>query len=663
MKYNIENPKWPAATQQNPCPECGRTNNCLIAPDGKAGKCWRNGGQVWHDGNNGHALGAGGNGQARLSGNGQRQSYTTAIQAIEAIEYTTGGKQVAVYAYRDANGGDVAKVVRLATPDGKAYRPLYRHKTGWRIGDPPGKWPVYRRAELPTTGPVYIVEGEKCTNLAAMLGLAAVTSAHGSVSAGKTDWESLAGRDVVILPDNDDAGRKYADDVCKLLLALDPPATVKVVNLPGLPNAGDIEQFIEAGGTRADVERLADQVERVNPADVIGGPVLRCLADVKPEPIRWLWPGRIALGKNHLLFGDPGLGKSFLTLDLAARVSTGAALPDGSGNAPLGSVILLNCEDDLADTIRPRLNAAGADASRIVALEAIQRPGEGGKMIERSFTLDDLPMLEDAVKRTPGVKLVVIDPISAYLGKSDSHKNAEIRGLLAPLSKLASDYQLAVVMVTHMSKGDGKGMYRAMGSLAFIAAARSAWAVAKDKDNPKRRLLLPAKNNIGNDETGLAYCIIDGAVVWEPGPVTQKLDDVLSIDAGHRSLGPNPEKRDTAAEWLIERLKDGPVYVGNKKNPEPGTIRADAEAAGMAWRTVRRAMEELGVRSERCPLTKRYRWRLPKSGCPTPPNTNNVDNLDNQHFSTGKSPISLEESSGCPSYENTDNQSRERGEV
>jgi hypothetical protein len=631
---------------------------CTVSPDRKAFKCWRDGGQV-------HQTGKANHGHTVSTGSGK--TYPTLIQAIEAVEQAAGGRRAADWTYRNRDSNEVLKVVRLAVGNDKEYRPVHRSKDRWKIGDPPGKLPLYRLNELPTDRPIYVCEGEKAADMAASIGLAATTSAHGSSSAGKTDWTPLAGRDAVVLPDNDEPGRKYADDVTRLLMALDPPATVRVVGLPGLPIGGDIVEYIEAGGTRKAIGALADAMERVNPADVVGGPVLTCLADVKPQQVQWLWPERIALGKLNLLFGDPGLGKSFLTLDWAARVSTGRPWPDGSGNAPLGSTILLNCEDDLADTIRPRLDAAGANVKRIIALEAVQRPGNGGKMIERSFTLDDLPMLADAVKRTPGVKLLVIDPVSAYMGNSDSHKNAEIRGLLAPLSKLASDYRLAVVLVTHMNKGGGRAMYRAMGSLAFIAAARSAWAVAKDEDDSKRRLFLPAKNNIGNDETGLSYSIIDGAVAWDPDPVTQKLDDVLSIECGGETPGPDPEKPGAAAEWLRERLKDGPTYVGNEKDPDIGTIRADVKAAGMGWMTVRRAMEQLGVISERCTYAGKYQWRLPKvvvqEVAHDPLSTNNLNNLNNQYISIEKDVVFPRGDSGCSGCESVNNQGRERGEI
>jgi RecA-family ATPase len=222
--------------------------------------------------------------------------------------------------------------------------------------------------------------------------------------------------------------------------------------------------------------------------------ILKRLNEITREQLQWLWPGRIPLGKLTLLAGDPGLGKSFVTLDLTARVSRGDCWPD----MPLfkqtpGNVILLNCEDDAADTIAPRLDKAGVDDTRVVLLEGVKHFDK-----RRQFSLEsDLPRLEETLVQFPGTRLVVIDPVAAYCGKVDSHKNSDVRGMLAPLAEMASRHQVAILTVTHLAKSGGsKAVYRAMGSLAFAAAARAVWAVTKDANDPQRRLTntVPAKN-------------------------------------------------------------------------------------------------------------------------------------------------------------------------
>jgi hypothetical protein len=247
--------------------------------------------------------------------------------------------------------------------------------------------------------------------------------------------------------------------------------------------------------------------------------------------------------------------------------------------------------------------------TKLVVLEGIRGPGADGRTIERSYTIADIDHLRTAIESIPDTRLVVIDPASAYLGEKDGHRNDEIRGLLSPLSKLAEETNVAIVLVTHMSKGGGgRAMYRAMGSLAFIAAARAAWVVVKDKDNPNRRLFLPAKNNIGNDKTGLAYLLVDkggcAALSWERTPITTTVDDAIAQDEGERGRpGPDPEEREAAADWLRAVLANGELEVR--------TIRKEAESCGFAWRTLERAKASIGARAHKTQFGGVWVWRLP----------------------------------------------------
>ena len=264
------------------------------------------------------------------------------------------------------------------------------------------------------------------------------------------------------------------------------------------------------------------------------------LCDVKSETLEWLWPNRVPLGKLTLLSGDPGLGKSFVTCDMASRVSTGTAWPDDSTAQPVGSVIVFNCEDGLADTIRPRIERAGADLTKIMAIEGIQLFDlKTHEDRQRGFSLaSDLSQLAGELAKLSDCRLVVIDPVSAYLGDADSHKNSDVRALLAPLAQLAERHRVAIVMVNHLSKGAGaKAIYRSMGSMGFIAAARAAWHFAKDPENEQRRLILPAKMNLAPNPTGLAYCIEDGAVRWEADPVRMTADELLALELENLSSG------------------------------------------------------------------------------------------------------------------------------
>jgi hypothetical protein len=347
-------------------------------------------------------------------------------------------------------------------------------------------------------------------------------------------------------------------------------------------------------------------------------PVVRRLSEVQSRTVEWLWHGRIAVGKVTLVVGDPGLGKSFMTLDMAARVSAGRGFP-GAGNVPSppGGVVLLSAEDDLADTIRPRLESAGADLTRITALESIQQNDlHDGQA--RMFDLGrDLAALEKAIRDEPGCRLVIIDPVSAYLGDTDSHKNTSVRAVLAPLAELARCLSVAVIAVSHLRKGEGSAIHRTMGSLAFVAAARAAFAVTRDPDDAtgRRRLLIPIKNNIGNDQTGLAFTLSEApasepervpSVQWTEESVTLTAEDAIGTGVNRQSEQRDPI--DDASEWLEKFLELGPVAATE--------VIANAKEAGIAARTLNRAKSKVGIVTSKQSFTGPWTWALARRAPP-----------------------------------------------
>lgn len=332
--------------------------------------------------------------------------------------------------------------------------------------------------------------------------------------------------------------------------------------------------------------------------------IITCAADVTPEPIRWLWPGRIAIGKLSIIAGDPGLGKSMVTIAVAAHVTRGTPWPVDLAPCLTGDVLMLSAEDDLADTIRPRLDAAGADVRRVHVLTAVRdRDRDTGEPTERGVSLRrDVARLATVLDGLPNCRMVVIDPISAYLDGTDSHTNADVRGLLAPLTDLAARYRVAIVAVTHLRKGEGRAIYRAIGSIAFAAAARFVAIVTKDPQDETRRLVLPAKNNLGPDTAGLAYSITatpDGvpSLEWGAEAVTITADDALSPIPTEDAR----TERDAAAEWLRDVLADGPMPARD--------VRRQADEAGHSWATVRRAQSAIGVQVARDGFGRGGRWR------------------------------------------------------
>ena len=274
------------------------------------------------------------------------------------------------------------------------------------------------------------------------------------------------------------------------------------------------------------------------PSDI----VLTRMSDIEMRSVDWLWPDRVALGKVTALAGYGGLGKSTILFDIAAAVSRAAAWPAGEGFAPFGSTIILSSEDDPEDTIAPRLAAAQADLSKIYFIRMVR--DEKG---ERSFNLqNDLASLEARIAEIGDVKLVIIDPVTAYLGKIDSHKNAEVRGVLGPLCDMTARARVATICNTHFAKGDNKSANaKIIGSVAFVNQVRMAIVVLEDAHNPGRMLFIPSKTNISRLKEGLAFRIeqrlvgpqqdiLTTRIVWEDATVAITADEMVSTLARKR---------------------------------------------------------------------------------------------------------------------------------
>lgn len=227
-------------------------------------------------------------------------------------------------------------------------------------------------------------------------------------------------------------------------------------------------------------------------------------ADLTPQPVAWLWRYWLALKKLHILAGAPGQGKTTIALAMAATVTVGGRWPDGERCAQ-GNILIWSGEDDPADTLLPRLLAAGADRSRCHFVKGAMRDG----VVVPFDPARDLQQLREAIDAIGGVRLLVVDPVvSAVTG--DSHKNTEVRRALQPLVDLADACDCAVLGITHFSKG-GQGTdpaQRVVGSVAFTAVARIVLVAAKVKsevDGQDCRILARSKSNIGPDDGGFEY--------------------------------------------------------------------------------------------------------------------------------------------------------------
>jgi putative DNA primase/helicase len=306
------------------------------------------------------------------------------------------------------------------------------------------------------------------------------------------------------------------------------------------------------------------------------------LENVVPEQVQWLWPGRFPLGKISLVIGDPGANKSMLLLDMAARISRGLPWPDRPNEPqPIGGTVIISSEDGVADTISARLSAANADRTKIVCVR--------GK--KRTLNLEsDLVDLGNAIDQVNNCRLLVLDPLDAYLGRTDSHKNAPLRSILTPMSALAEEKRVSIIGIGHLNKRECLGIYRSQGSIGYVAQARAVHLVAKYQEQDKR-VLLPMKMNLCREPDGLVFYVDDQnglpAIRWSDEQVTISPDELLAQPAN--SIKRAPARQD-AKDFLAKVLTDAPVHAS--------VVLERAKEAGISSSTLYRARDDLKVKTD-----------------------------------------------------------------
>jgi putative DNA primase/helicase len=381
------------------------------------------------------------------------------------------------------------------------------------------------------------------------------------------------------------------------------------------------------------------------------------LDKVIQHDIEWLWPNHIPLGMLTLIAGDPGVGKSFLTLYIAAAVSAGLPWPDPecitSGNIVVekenykinsaasafsavkgsqsGSVLILNNEDTTTKIMCPRLSAMNADLSKIKLIPFVWRNDGNGHDYTAHFNIvTDMFALENALRGFPDTKLIIIDPLMSFFGFRDTYRDSHVRASLFPLINLASKYHVAVVCVIHLNKGSSNKIFsRIMGSLAFSSSARTVWFVHSlpNLENKKKSLLSPAKNNIVENPQALAFEMKDNRIVFDEHPFDTSAQDVLSpcragftppfsrrrsaLSAvegnGGASASIESPQLNRAVDWLKKLLADG--------NPLPSkSIFSLAEKSGFSNWILQKAKKNLQIKCfpEKDENGKAYwSWKLP----------------------------------------------------
>jgi hypothetical protein len=536
-------------------------------------------------------------------------------------EYGAGeepkGHQTAAYIYGNEHGEPWLRVTRTS---GHTFPTAHWKNGKWVKGWPPRGDPVYpfRLKEClaaPIEQPVVPCEGEKDTLTAVALGFDCATCNHGGAGkwyAEHAKW--FKGRRQAIIPeDNDDAGRAHAIKVAATLHAAGVQ-DIRIIRFPELPEHGDLSDWIALGHTREEFLARANAAPKWKTALQSARASTFTL-----RAVEWNWPGRFAVGKLGIIAGLPDEGKGQILCDIAARITRpGSAWPCNEGIAPFGNVILLTAEDDIADTVHPRLKAAGADSDRV---EIVQMVREGDN--ERMFSLiTDLAILRQKILEVGDVRVVQIDPISAYLGvkKMDSFRNTDVRAVLSPLVNLAAELRVGIIGIMHFNKKTDvtNALLRISDSLAFGATARHVYAAVNDAEN-KRKLFVKGKNNLApSEQKALAYNfgvrevgrdektgerIFAPHIVWHPEYVDVTASEAMQAAAESKA----PAARDSAKTFLRDMLSAGPVAKAE--------IEEAAEANGIAERTLHRAKGELGIQAVKDGPVKdgqrTWRWHPP----------------------------------------------------
>lgn len=402
------------------------------------------------------------------------------------------------YSYQDEHGRLAYQTVRYEPKDFNQRRPDGKGGWLWNMRGVSSYFP-YRLPDLLRNPDalVFIAEGEKDADNLARNGFVATTNVGGAGKWREEYNHYFKGRHVVILPHNDKAGRDHAQKVFEALAGI--AASVRMIELPGLPDKGDVSDWIAAGGTREELEQLSQPPKRK----------FLYASEVQPEPVDWHWKKRLARGMLTLLVGDPGLGKGLLCATIAAETTNGSRLPDGKVGEP-GGVIIMSPEDSYQHTIVPRLIAAGADLSKIILLSEVPDFDSEGSQYNRPISFpEDAGILEEAIIECKA-SLAVIDPVLAMVnGKYDTHKDQEARIALGRVLSVAERQQCAVLGIFHLNKSqNGNVLYRSAASIAFIAMARVGLFLVPDPDNPESgRVLVNHKNNLAAKAVSLRFTI------------------------------------------------------------------------------------------------------------------------------------------------------------
>ncbi len=451
-----------------------------------------------------------------------------------------------------------------------------------------------------------LCEGEMDTLAVISCGINAITTTAGAAHWTEENSKALHGKEITILMDHDEPGRKGAELRAKALVK--QKCLIKIAQWPGdRPEKHDITDEIKLFGLESLKQIIQSATEFKNNSGNSND--LICFADVKTETIHWLWFPYIPFGKLIMIEGDPGLGKSWTLLAIACHVSMGAGLPGVEPCEP-GNVLLMSAEDGIADTIKPRLAGFAADHSRIFS-----------PRVQFSFDEEGIKLLESLIQQTTP-KAVIIDPLVSYMGGDiDMNRANETRELMSQLCVLAERYQCAFILLRHLTKSStDKAIYRGTGSIDMTGACRSVILVGADSQDHDNRALIHIKCNLAKTGVSQGFKLEDGTFTWT-GESELTAGAVLRAER-------SPESSNSSLEEAKEVISSA-LQSGERPQSE---IEEIAKGHGISNGTLRRAKKELGVIPRRAPEpgggrgNGKWCWRLPALPNPVGTPTNGIHN-------------------------------------
>ena len=493
---------------------------------------------------------------------------------------------------------------------------------------------LFNLRSVKTTEDVWIVEGEPDTLVLAQAGVIAVGYPSAGYPPTEEECELLSTvKRRFLAGDNDTAGTKAMNTLKTRLRG-----ATYIIRWPN--NRKDANDVLtnECGNDADEFQILLRELQS-RAVQTETEPILRNGNEITPQRIKWLWENKIPLGKITLFAGNPDNGKSLAVTSVAAICSRGDKFKECYFQQEPADVLMLLGEDDLEDTAIPRLMAADADLSKIHFLEAV-RPVA---LENREVRLDmDIPAIERQLKANPNIRLLIIDPISNYLGAVSMVAEQEVRSILIPLKRAAEEFNIAVVLVMHLNKkNDLDAISRVGGAMAFIGVARCSWLFARnvqeetdsgDGTSPQEKQpdtfsMLRLKNNlVSANRAGMSYSVLTKhiPVPGEPdliipyvswgevidGSAEEALDRSRGARGGHaepvtpRGVGRPNNELEKAKTWLAEALQDGLAHRSTK-------LRKDAkEAMNISPTTLERAYEALDGHVKPFRMSEGWGWQL-----------------------------------------------------